>query len=147
MTPQYKRFIMMLTIVGSIMSHEDKKTRLHQEIALSIKNAIRDALKKDVGIIVSVQTVDEIFKEAVKLFENKKVEITFWLSICFSLDEKNFTKIGVGKGKVAKYYNTLRSDTAFQTEQNTREMVIWFYNKLSDLLEIEGYAPKQLFRR
>lgn len=56
-------------------------------------------------------------------------------------------RIGVGKGKVAKYYNALRTDTAAQTEKNTREMVIWFYNKLSELLEIEGYEPKRLFRK
>ncbi len=145
MSPQQRRVVLMLSIIGSIVGNNKATTKRHKLLHSRINKAIATAFKKDKTLMLDITNIaDKFWDEAIKLFESKSLEPTLFLSISVSFDERRFRDAGMSRRLVEDYYYPLKSDDAVEVEKTTSEMAIWFYNKISQSLGIDGYKKRIL---
>ena len=149
------RTIALLAITGSILSaYKGKERTKSLEILYGrINKAIRAHLRGNIELANIIQATDDVFKEASEKFENVTIEGAFFVSVFQSIDSHNFKKCGVTDKLVdvmmAHYYhhNPKIKENGLELDQNTREVCIWIYNKISDICELPHYQPKKRFAR
>jgi hypothetical protein len=149
------RTIALLAVVGSILSayKGKERTRTLEMLSSRINKAIRAHLRGNIELANIIQATDDVFKEASEKFENVTIEGAFFVSVFQSMDSKNFKKLGITDKLVdammAHYYhhNPKIKENGLELDQNTREVCIWIYNKISDICELPHYQPKRRFAR
>ncbi len=147
MSPQQKRVILLLTVAGSIIKENDPKSKRHKLVHSRIDKAINEAYKKDISLMQDVLNIsDKHWGDAIELFEDKYFEPTLFLSIIVGLDDKRFRDVGMSRRLIEDYYHPLLCDDTVEIERTTYELAIWFFDKISESLGIDGYVKKSFMR-